>query len=136
VSRLGQLPCLAVVGIVAGVIVGLALVWAGVLKLIVGPTWPKQAADMGVSRPVAQVVPFVEIVIGATLAAQLFTPWPAIAATALLVVFTVVIVRRLLDGSRPPCACFGSRSQRPLGAYHVARNLGLLALAVVAAIWA
>jgi hypothetical protein len=125
-----------VVGIVAGVVVGLALVGAGVLKLIEGPAWLKQAADMEVSRPVAQVVPFVEISVGVPLAAQLFKPWPAIAALALLVVFTVVIVRRLLDGSRPPCGCFGSRSKRPLGAYHVARNLGLLAAAVVAVIWA
>ena len=37
--------------------------------------------------------------------------------------YTVVIVRRIRDGSRPPCACFGSRSKRPLGAYHVVRNL-------------
>lgn len=125
-----------VVGIVAGAGVGLALVGACVLKLIEGPAWLKQAADLGVSRPVAQVVPFVEIGVGVPLAAQLFKPWPAIAAVALLVVFTVVVVQRLRDGSRPPCGCFGSRSKRPLGAYHVARNLGLLAVAVVAAIWA
>ena len=123
------------VGLVAGIVVGLALVWAGVMKLVDGPAWPKQAADMGVSRLVAQVVPFVEIGIGVLLAAQLFTPWPAIAALVLLMAFTLVIVRRLLDGSRPPCACFGSRSKRPLGAHHVARNLGLMAVAVIAAIW-
>ena len=77
-----------------------------------------------------------EIVVGAVLAAQLFEPWPALAAIVLLIGFTIVIVRRLLDGSRPPCACFGSRSTRPLGAYHVARNGGLLVLAMVAAAWA
>jgi hypothetical protein len=124
-----------VVGIVAGVVVGLALVWAGVSKLIVGPLWAKQAADMGVARRVALVVPYVEIGVGALLAAQLFKPWPAIAAFALLVAFTVVIVLRLLDGSRPPCACFGTRSTRPLGAYHVVRNLGLLAVTLAAVIW-
>jgi len=125
-----------VVGIVAGIVVGLAVVGASVLKLIAGPAWLKQAADMGVSRLVAQAVPFVEIVVGVPLAAQLLKPWPAIAALALLAVFTVVIVQRLRDHSRPPCGCFGSKSKRPLGAYHVARNLGLLAAAVVAAIWA
>ena len=91
---------------------------------------------MGVVRPIAVVVPWVEIVVGVALAAQLFEPWPALAAIVLLIGFTVVIVRRLLDGSRPPCACFGSRSTRPLGAYHVARNGGLLVLAIVAAAWA
>ncbi len=122
------------VGIVAGIIVGLALIWAGGLKLVDGPAWTKQAADMGVIRPVAIVVPYVEIVLGALLVAQLFRPWPAVAAIVMLVAYTVVIVLRLLDGSRPPCACFGSRSKRPLGAPHVVRNLLLLGVAVVAAL--
>jgi hypothetical protein len=120
---------------VAGLVVGLAFVWAGVLKLVEGPAWTKQAADMGVPRLVAQFVPFVEIVVGALLATQLFRPWPAVAALVLLLAFTIIIVRRLLDGSRPPCACFGSRSKRPLGAVHVVRNLVLMALTVVAGIW-
>ena len=81
-------------------------------------------------------MPFVEIGLGAAVASQLLRPWPAIAAWRCWSSFTIVIVTRLLDGSRPPCACFGSRSTRPLGAYHVVRNLGLIALAVVAAIWA
>ena len=124
-------------GTIAAVVVGVAFVAAGVFKLIDGPAWPKQAADMGVGRPDrggssrgsrSWSVP--------SCAAQLFEPWPALAAIVLLVGFTVVIVRRLLDGSRPPCACFGSRSTRPLGAYHVARNGGLLVLAIVAAAWA
>jgi Methylamine utilisation protein MauE len=132
----GEVLSRAVVGIVAGVIVGLTLVAAGVLKLVEGPGWSKQAADMGVPRPVALTVPFVEIAIGVPLAAQLLKPWPAVAALVLLAAFTVVIVRRVLDGSRPPCSCFGSRSKRPLGVYHIARNLGLLAVALVAVIWA
>ena len=125
-----------IVGVIAGVIVGVALAAAGVFKLIDGPGWPKQAADMGVPRAIALVVPWIEIILGAVLISQLVRPWPAIAAIALLVMFTLVIVTRLLDGSRPPCACFGTRSTRPLGAYHVARNVVLLALAAVAAAWA
>ena len=89
-------------GTVAAVVVGVAFVAAGVFKLIDGPAWPKQAADMGVVRHVAIIVPWVEIVIG-MLVLQLFEPWVALAAVGLLVIFTVVIVRRLLDGSRPPC---------------------------------
>jgi uncharacterized membrane protein YphA (DoxX/SURF4 family) len=123
------------VGLVAAILLGLVLVAAGVLKLVEGPAWLKQAADMDVSRPVAMIVPYVEIVIGVLVATQVFAPWPALAALGLLIVFTVVIVRRILDGSRPPCACFGSRSKRPLGAYHVVRNLVFVALAVVAVIW-
>ncbi|MFV0309365.1 MAG: MauE/DoxX family redox-associated membrane protein [Desertimonas sp.] len=124
------------VGVLAGIAVGIALVAAGVFKLIDGPGWPKMAADMGVPTWLARLVPFVEIAVGAALASQLARPWPAIAALALLVVFTLVIATRLLDGSRPPCACFGTRSTRPLGRYHVVRNLVMIALAVVAAVWA
>lgn len=124
------------VALFLGVAVGLVFIASGVFKLIDGPAWPKQAADMGVGHAVARVVPWVEIVVGALTVSQLFKPWPLIALIVLLVAFTLLIITRLLDGSRPPCACFGSRSKRPLGRYHVLRNLGLLAMAVVGAIWA
>jgi len=124
-----------IVGLVAGVVLGLIFLAAGVLKLVAGPVWLKQAADMDVSRPMAMLVPYVEIVVGALLVTQLFTPWPAVVALLMLAVFTAVILRRIRDGSRPPCACFGSKSKRPLGAYHVVRNLVFAALAVLAVIW-
>lgn len=98
-------------------------------KLADGPAWPRQAADMGVSRSLAAVVPWYEMVLGALLIVSLFSPWIEIVAALTLVVFTVVIDQRLLDGSRPPCACFGSGSSRPLGGHHVVRNLLLLAVA-------
>jgi len=122
--------------VAAAVLVGVAFLAAGVFKLADGPAWPKQAADMGVGRPLAMIVPWVELAVGAALVPQLVRPWPAVVALAILVVFTLVIARRLLDGSRPPCACFGSRSNRPLGAVHVVRNVALMALAAVAAVWA
>lgn len=121
------------VATVASTFVGLALIVAALLKLMEGPLWLKQAADMDVVRPLAQVVPFVELLIGVPLLFQVLQPWPAAAAVALFVVFTIVIVRRILDGSRPPCACFGSRSKRPLGPYHVVRNMGFIALGLIAA---
>lgn len=120
------------IGIVASVGLGIMFVVSGVFKLRDGPAWPRQAADMGVRRPIAVVVPWYEIALGAALIAGLLRPWPQVLAVLTLVVFTVVIVLRLLDGSRPPCACFGSRSPRPLGMRHVARNVGLLTVAAVA----
>lgn len=121
-----------VVGRVAAIGLGVMFVVSGVYKLTDGPAWPKQAADMGVRRSVALVVPWYEIVLGAVLISSVLSPWAEILAAATLVAFTVLIVQRLLDGSRAPCACFGSRSNRPLGRRHVARNLGLLAVAAVA----
>ena len=124
-------------GTIAAVVVGVAFVAAGVFKLVDGPAWPKQAADMGVgpTRRGGRSVG------GDRGRCASWRPScssrgrrspPSSSSSA----FTVVIVRRLLDGSRPPCACFGSRSTRPLGAYHVARNGVLLVLAIVAAAWA
>jgi uncharacterized membrane protein YphA (DoxX/SURF4 family) len=123
-----------VIARIASIGLGVMFVVSGGYKLADGPAWPKQAADMGVSRPVALAVPWFELVLGGVLVSGLVSPWAEAVAVVVLVVFTVVIVRRLLDGSRPPCACFGSRSKRPLGRRHVARNLVLLAVAVVAAV--
>ena len=120
--------------VLANVLLGAAFLWAGALKLVQGPSWSKQAADMGVGRSIALVVPYVEVLLGTALVSQLLDPWPAIAALVLLVGYTLLIILRLLDGTRPPCACFGSRSVRPLGAYHVYRNVGLITLSVVAVV--
>ncbi len=55
-------------------------------------------------------------------------------ALAILVVFSALLVLRLAQGRRPPCACFGSWSAKPLGWQHLVRNAVLIALAVVAAV--
>jgi uncharacterized membrane protein YphA (DoxX/SURF4 family) len=123
-----------VLDVIANVLLGAAFLWAGALKFVQGPSWSKQAADMGVHRPLALAVPYVEVLVGAGLISQLLTPWPAVVALVLLLSYTVLILVRLADGSRPPCACFGSRSMRPLGAYHVLRNMALIAVAVVAVV--
>ncbi|HUF99030.1 MAG TPA: MauE/DoxX family redox-associated membrane protein [Ilumatobacter sp.] len=120
------------VGIIAGVIVGAAFVVAGASKLAAGPAWPAQASGLGVRGPIVAVVPWVEMVIGALTALQVVAPWPAAAAAALLVIFTGLIIRLLLQGKHPPCACFGAWSAKPLGAGHLARNVALFAVAVIA----
>jgi hypothetical protein len=53
----------------------------------------------------------------------------AIALTSVLAAGVAVILRR---GTSARCACFGSASERTLGRPQLARNLGLLALLVVA----
>ena len=75
---------------------------------------------------------WVELVTGALLVAQAARPVPALVALALMLAFTVLIVRRLAAGEHPPCACFGAWSARPLGWWHVARNLALIGLSVLA----
>jgi uncharacterized membrane protein YphA (DoxX/SURF4 family) len=126
---------MGVVGVVASVVVGLLFVLAGASKLAIGPAWTEQARGFGAPRWAAPVVPWVELAIGAALVAQLARPFPAIAAIAMLVVFSVLIARHLRAGRAPTCACFGAWSAKPVGPGHLARNAAFLAVAVLA-LWA
>ena len=58
--------------------------------------------------------------------------WGALIA---LTMFSAAIVRQLLRGRRPACACFGGLSRSPIGWQSIARNLILLALAGVVAVF-
>lgn len=119
------------IGLIASVAIGVMFIVSGGLKLASGRDWMRQAADLDVPRPLAVVVPWYELVLGAILLTGVARPWPAIVAVVTLIVFTAFLARRMLDGTRPPCACFGSRSTRPLGRRHLARNAALIAVAAV-----
>jgi hypothetical protein len=79
-------------------------------------------------------VPWLELALGALLVTGVARPAVALVAAALLIVFTVVLVVRIAEGRRVPCACFGGRSSRPVGLASVLRNVLLIALALVAAL--
>jgi hypothetical protein len=117
----------------AFVTIGAVFVVAGGAKVARGAEWPMQAAQMGVPRWLAVIVPWWEIVVGALAISGLGAPMPALAAAATLVVFTVLIVRLLRRGQHPPCSCFGAWSSAPLGWRHVGRNIGFLTIALIAA---
>jgi uncharacterized membrane protein YphA (DoxX/SURF4 family) len=122
-----------VVGWLCGAAVGVALGTAGVLKLF-SPQWLVQASMLGVAPVVARVVPWVEVSLGACLVADLGRRLVALLAIALLASFTALLAWRLAQGIRPPCACFGRLSSRPVGPATLARNAVLIALAVVAVV--
>lgn len=121
------------VGVVAAIVVAIVLLVAGVGKVARPAAWREQAAGMGVRGPVAAVVPFVELALGAVLLVQFQRHAFAWGAVALFAVFTALIGLRLAQGQRPPCACFGSLSVRPIGPSHLARNAVFIAAAVLAA---
>jgi hypothetical protein len=52
----------------------------------------------------------------------------------LLLAFTVFLVRLLVTGRRPPCACFGTLSREAIGWGSIVRNGVLILLAVVAVV--
>ena len=125
------------VALIAAIVVGVAFVVAGASKLAAGRAWPAQARGLGAPAWSIPVLPWVELVIGAALVAQLGRAIAAAAALALLVLFSVLITVRLRQGDRPPCACFGAWSAKPIGVGHLARNAvlaGCSAVVIVASI--
>lgn len=120
-------------GTVAAVVVAGVLLLAGISKLARPGEWRTQATALGVPRLVTEVVPFVEIVLGAALLVQWQRHAFAWAATALVVLFTALLGLRLAQGQRPPCACFGALTSRPIGAGHIVRNIALIGLSLAAA---
>ncbi len=61
------------------------------------------------------------------------TAWSAFVACTLLTAFTVFVIVQLHSGNRAPCACFGNAAMsRPTDGLTVARNLALVAMAVLA----
>lgn len=120
--------------VAASVALGVSFLVAGGSKVAAGAAWPQQARDLGAPAWVVPVLPWIEIVLGAVLVTQLGRAVAALVAAALLAAFTGLIVVRLAQGRRPPCACFGAWSAKPLGPGHVVRNAVLFALAVVAAL--
>lgn len=116
---------------VASILLGVAFLIAGGSKLAAGPSWPEQARGLGAPSVVIPVLPWFELVLGAVLVVQVAPEVAAVVALVTLAAFTALIVRRLVEGRHPPCACFGAWSATPLGWGHVARNVALIALGVI-----
>jgi len=118
---------------IASVVLGVAMLAAGAAKLA-SRRWPADARGLGAPTWAIPLVPWVELVLGALLVVGVLRPLVAIVTALLLVAFTVLLCARLARGERPPCACFGRLSTRPISWWSVARNLVLIALAVTIAV--
>ncbi len=121
------------VGAIAAAVVGAVLVVSGVAKLATPRRWRTQAEELGVPWA-AGPLPYVEIVLAALLVAQVGRHVVAWCAVALLVSFTTLLSIRLAQGRRPPCACFGSLSSKPIGRWDLVRNAVLIGIAILAAV--
>jgi len=118
--------------IVSSIALGAALCFAGGAKLRMGRSWREQARGMGAPIWTAPFVPWVEIVLGALLVAQIWTAMVAFFAVVLLTAFTLLVMSNLSQGKHPMCACFGAWSAEPLSNRHALRNGGLIALGLIA----
>jgi len=116
----------------AGLILGAVFLASGASKLVGQEQWRRSAAAFGAPRLVVPVLPWVELMLGALLLVRDGSPLIPLLALGVLGVFTIVIARQLADGKHPECACFGAWSTAPLSRWHIVRNVGLMALAVLA----
>lgn len=124
-----------VVGVVARVVVGLVLVVAGGAKLRTR-AWGLLAIESGTPRSVVIVLPAVEVVLGAGLVFQLGRPLLAWASVMLFGAFVAFVSQRYRSGSDAGCNCFGiSKNQEPVSLLTMARNAGLLATALLGALF-
>jgi uncharacterized membrane protein YphA (DoxX/SURF4 family) len=120
--------------VIASVFLGAVFIVSGVTKIAAMQQWRAQAADLGVSGVVVAALPYAELGIGALLVAQIARRPVAIIAGVVLVAFTTLLAVRLSQGRRPPCACFGALSSKPISWTNVARNAVFIALAAVIAL--
>ena len=120
--------------LVVGVLLGAVFVVAGVSKIAAHEQWRSQSADLGVPVAIALVMPFVEIVVGALLVGQIARREFSVLAAALLLAFTILLVVRLIQGRRPPCACFGAWTTKPIGWANVVRNVAFIVVATALAL--
>lgn len=122
------------IAIACAVIVGAVLVFAGVSKLVAMEQWRIDARTLGVPDAVAVVVPVYESALGLGLIFGFVTVVLALIAALTLAAMTLLLVKKIIDGNPPTCACFGKFSRKTISPADVARNMCLIVLAVVAAV--
>lgn len=127
---------LEVLPVAGRVLLGAVLLVAGLAKLRDRSAFAASVRQFGFvpsswSGRVATVLPVIEVVCGFLLLVGLAVQPAAVAATLLLLIFTLGIARNLSRGQTAPCACFGASSARRLGPSAVVRNVLLLAAGVV-----
>jgi len=113
--------------------VGAVIAFAGATKVADMKRWRRDAQAQHIWKVVALPLPFVELLVGATLVMTRPKPITLGIATSLLVMFCVFLVIRIAEKSTVPCACFGSRSSRPPSKRDVVRNLFMIAVLSVSA---
>lgn len=107
---------LDVVGLVARLVLGGALLLAGGLKIgkPTGSARAVQAYDVmpfEMAKWVGYALPYIEVILGALLVLGLFTRVSAALGAALMVVFVIGIAQAWARGLTIDCGCFGGGGQ-------------------------
>src|SRR5262245_20309775 len=84
------------------------------------------------TRAVGLALPLAELAVTVLLLPARTALWGAVAALALLVLFSAAIAWNLAHGRKPECHCFGQIHSRPVGWRTLGRNAGLALVAIAA----
>ena len=118
----------------ARIVLAITFAFSAFAKLRSWRTLPADVRAFGIpakaAGAVAIALPITELGVATLLIARWSAVWPAWVALALLVLFTVLLVRAA--AAHTPCPCFGSAHDVPAGPAAVVRNGVLLAVAALA----
>ncbi len=124
---------LNIVLLLARLVLAVVFLVSGVSKLADLAGSRQALRDFGVpawlSAPGGLLLPLVELVVAVALLPLASAWWGAVAALALLLLFSIAIAYNLARGRKPDCHCFGQLSSRPIGWPTLLRNLVLAAIA-------
>lgn len=128
------------VGLLARLVLGGVLVWAGALKLgnPLGSARAVQAYDVlpfEVAKYLGYGLPWLEVAVGALLVVGLLTRAGAVVGTLLMLAFVIGIAQAWARGLTIDCGCFGGGGQVDASetryGSEIARDLGL----ALAGVW-
>ena len=117
---------------VLALVVATVFIYAGVAKFATFENWTFQARALGAPDPFVVLVPLAEIALAVLLVGGWWFDQAVAASLILLVGFTILLLVRLRDPEKLPCACFGAASQRPMSWLDVLRNVILIAVLIAA----
>src|ERR1041385_3627040 len=110
---------------------------SGISKLVDIKGSRKSLADFGVpgflATPLGVLLPLAELTCAVALIPNASVWWGALGVVALLALFIIAISINLARGRRPDCHCFGQLGSSPVSGKTLARNVVLLAAAVLLA---
>jgi peroxiredoxin len=120
--------------LISRLVLAAALGVAGIAKLFDLPGSRQALVDFGLPRWLAvglgPILPLAEVGTAIALLPVASAWWGALAALSLLALFIVGIAANLARGREPECHCFGQLHSEPIGRSTLARNAGLVAVAV------
>jgi peroxiredoxin len=121
--------------LLARLVLSATFLFAGLAKISDLRGCRQMLVDFGLPRALsnstALFLTMAELVAGFALISSVSAFWGAVVAIVLLFSFIVGIGFNLLSGRRPDCRCFGQVRPTPIGSGTLARNAGLMCLALL-----